>query len=97
MFESGWLSRLHKPGENPQINEKLKAEHLKTTGGKVLTRFPPEPCAFSCFRYSMDKRDRSLIESYSFIVTATSTSDTPKPSQSTSAMLLITAATPTFE
>jgi len=42
---------LHKPGENfkcdgytvtPRTAELIK-EHLKTTGGKVRTRFPPEP------------------------------------------------------
>lgn len=43
MFTEGWLSRLHKPGENPQIDPKLMEEHLKFTGGKVFTRFPPEP------------------------------------------------------
>ena len=43
MFEEGWLSRLHKPGENPQIDPKLKEEHLAFTKGKVFTRFPPEP------------------------------------------------------
>ncbi|KAJ3259100.1 hypothetical protein HK103_002987 [Boothiomyces macroporosus] len=42
VFE-GELARLHKPGENPQINPKLMKEHLKRTGGKVVTRFPPEP------------------------------------------------------
>ncbi|KAJ3270868.1 hypothetical protein HDV01_007339 [Terramyces sp. JEL0728] len=42
VFE-GELARLHKPGENPQINAKLMKEHLKRTGGKVVTRFPPEP------------------------------------------------------
>ncbi|KAJ2617582.1 Glutaminyl-tRNA synthetase [Coemansia sp. RSA 1365] len=43
MFASGDISRLHKPGENPQICPKLMETHLKATGGKVITRFPPEP------------------------------------------------------
>jgi glutaminyl-tRNA synthetase len=42
IFE-GELSKLHKPGENPQIKPELMKEHLKRTGGKVITRFPPEP------------------------------------------------------
>lgn len=43
VFEEGWLSRLHKPGGNPQISPALRDAHLKATGGKVFTRFPPEP------------------------------------------------------
>lgn len=43
--------QLHKPGENFTTDgyvvtpntEKIIAEHLKITGGKVRTRFPPEP------------------------------------------------------
>jgi glutaminyl-tRNA synthetase len=37
---------LHKPGENPQIRPELIVDHLKRTGGKVVTRFPPEPNGF---------------------------------------------------
>ncbi|KAJ2455351.1 Glutaminyl-tRNA synthetase [Coemansia sp. RSA 2336] len=43
MFAEGEISRLHKPGGNPQISPELMEEHLKATGGKVVTRFPPEP------------------------------------------------------
>ncbi|EGG10545.1 uncharacterized protein MELLADRAFT_42176 [Melampsora larici-populina 98AG31] len=43
IFEVGMLSQLHKPGGNPQTDPKLVQEHLKATGGKVITRFPPEP------------------------------------------------------
>ncbi|ORX60669.1 glutaminyl-tRNA synthetase [Hesseltinella vesiculosa] len=43
MFYEGELARLHKPGGNKQIKPELMDEHLKTTGGKVMTRFPPEP------------------------------------------------------
>ncbi len=42
----GDVLKLHKPGENPQIKEELMANHLKATGGMVVTRFPPEPNGF---------------------------------------------------
>ncbi|TPX64103.1 hypothetical protein CcCBS67573_g08497 [Chytriomyces confervae] len=42
----GALAALHKPGENPQINPKLMQDHLKRTGKRVITRFPPEPNGF---------------------------------------------------
>ncbi|KAK4698430.1 glutaminyl-tRNA synthetase, partial [Phenoliferia sp. Uapishka_3] len=46
VFASGWISKLHKPGGNEQkIPERMK-EHLASTGGKVFTRFPPEPNGF---------------------------------------------------
>lgn len=45
VFE-GEVLRFHKPGENPQIKPELMAAHLKATGGKVVTRFPPEPNGF---------------------------------------------------
>jgi len=43
MFSSGWMGNLHKPGENVQIRAELMEGHLRATGGKVVTRFPPEP------------------------------------------------------
>ena len=43
MFAEGFLGDLHKPGENPQKYPEVMQEHLKATGGKVFTRFPPEP------------------------------------------------------
>jgi glutaminyl-tRNA synthetase len=43
VFEEGFLGQLHKPGENPQIHQRLREEHLAATGGQVWTRFPPEP------------------------------------------------------
>ncbi|CCD27477.1 glutamine--tRNA ligase NDAI_0K02860 [Naumovozyma dairenensis CBS 421] len=43
MFNEGFLGDLHKVGENPQAYPELMEEHLKVTGGKVRTRFPPEP------------------------------------------------------
>ncbi|ORX81559.1 glutaminyl-tRNA synthetase [Anaeromyces robustus] len=45
IFE-GELAKLHKPGGNKQIKESLMEEHLKATGKKVYTRFPPEPNGF---------------------------------------------------
>ncbi|KAL1914930.1 uncharacterized protein VTP21DRAFT_7846 [Calcarisporiella thermophila] len=46
LFFEGELARMHKPGENKQIKASLMEEHLKATGGKVMTRFPPEPNGF---------------------------------------------------
>jgi len=43
MFTEGFLAGLHKPGGNVQKNPKRMEEHLAATGGKVFTRFPPEP------------------------------------------------------
>lgn len=43
MFTEGFLGALHKPGENPQVDEKFTKLHLAATGGNVITRFPPEP------------------------------------------------------
>lgn len=42
-LDEGEISRLHKPGENPQESAEIMSEHLKRTGGRVVTRFPPEP------------------------------------------------------
>lgn len=46
MFTTGWLSRLHRPGGNEQVYPERMQEHLDATGGKVFTRFPPEPNGF---------------------------------------------------
>jgi glutaminyl-tRNA synthetase len=43
IFEVGMLSQLYPPGGNPQKDPKLTQDHLKATGAKVVTRFPPEP------------------------------------------------------
>jgi glutaminyl-tRNA synthetase len=37
------MDRFGTPADNKQIDAKLLEEHLKRTGGKVVTRFPPEP------------------------------------------------------
>lgn len=42
MFVSGFLANLHKPRSNEQLKPELMEQHLKATGGKVFTRFPPE-------------------------------------------------------
>jgi glutaminyl-tRNA synthetase len=42
VFE-GELARLHRPGGNPQLNGAIMQAHLQRTGGKTVTRFPPEP------------------------------------------------------
>lgn len=43
MFNEGFLGDLHKVGENPQAYPELMKKHLEVTGGRVRTRFPPEP------------------------------------------------------
>ena len=44
MFEEGFLAALHKPGGNEQIVQANMDAHLKATGGRAFTRFPPEVC-----------------------------------------------------
>lgn len=36
-------ARFPSPEENAQLTTALLQAHLKTTGGRVITRFPPEP------------------------------------------------------
>jgi glutaminyl-tRNA synthetase len=43
MFTEGFLAQLHKPGGNEQMFPERMKEHLEATGGRVFTRFPPEP------------------------------------------------------
>jgi glutaminyl-tRNA synthetase len=43
IFQEGFLSEFHEVGENPQVESRLKDEHLEWTKGMVYTRFPPEP------------------------------------------------------
>ncbi|ADM12466.1 glutaminyl-tRNA synthetase [Encephalitozoon intestinalis ATCC 50506] len=42
-LEEGEIRKLPKPGETPQVSEEIRQAHLKRTGGRVVTRFPPEP------------------------------------------------------
>ncbi|KAF9821284.1 hypothetical protein IEO21_00892 [Rhodonia placenta] len=46
VFAEGFLGRLHKVGETPQLHPYLREQHLAATGGLVHTRFPPEPNGF---------------------------------------------------
>jgi glutaminyl-tRNA synthetase len=42
-LEEGEISRIHTPQTNYQLTDEILQAHLKRTGGKVVTRFPPEP------------------------------------------------------
>lgn len=42
-LKEGLVSKLHKPGDNPQLSEEIRSKHLARTNKKVVTRFPPEP------------------------------------------------------
>jgi len=42
-LDEGEVSRLLKPSENTQASDEILQAHLQRTGGKVVTRFPPEP------------------------------------------------------
>lgn len=42
-LDEGEISKLHRPEENTQESEEILRIHLQRTGGRVVTRFPPEP------------------------------------------------------
>ena len=45
LFE-GDVLKFHKPEENKQLRPEILESHLRETGSKVVTRFPPEPNGF---------------------------------------------------
>ena len=68
------------PSENIQLTPELLAEHLKITGGKVRTRFPPEPNVhpFSSLPFFLSP-SFSLITIISIICRDIYILDTPNP------------------
>lgn len=42
-LDEGEIRKLPRPGESPQVSEEVRQTHLRRTGGRVVTRFPPEP------------------------------------------------------
>lgn len=42
-LDKGEITTLLRPEENMQATDEILREHLRQTGGKVVTRFPPEP------------------------------------------------------
>lgn len=42
-LDEGEISKLNKPEENLQASEDILKKHLERTGGRLVTRFPPEP------------------------------------------------------
>ncbi|TDL25652.1 glutaminyl-tRNA synthetase [Rickenella mellea] len=65
MFEDGFLGGLHKPGEIEQAEPHLMEEHLAATGGKVITRFPPEPNGFLLTR-SLEGHAKAIEVNFGF-------------------------------
>lgn len=47
MFTEGFLAKVFKFGEPPQIKKELMDQHLQATGGVIITRFPPEVSIFT--------------------------------------------------
>merc|ERR1711974_169684 len=46
IFNEGELAKLHTPFTNVQKTDQILEEHMSRTGGKYITRFPPEPNGF---------------------------------------------------
>ena len=42
-LDEGEIRKLPRPGDSPQVSEEVRQAHLQRTGGRVVTRFPPEP------------------------------------------------------
>jgi len=90
MFEEGFLAALHKPGGNYQVIPGNREKHLRETGGKVYTRFPPEVCHALHYLAKHEVNFSVSSPTVTFIL------DTARPLRSISDLQDTTAANVTF-